>query len=479
MGQFWTPDWIAESMVRYALGGDSNHVFDPAHGMGAFFVAAKKLESELGRRISFYGTDIDPELIAEIKKQGELSSKDLSKLQLADFTEIALNEKYDAIVVNPPYIRHHRISADKKTKLREIARTHLGLELDGRAGLHVYFLILSLLSLKENGRLSFIVSSDICEGVFAKSLWDWISANFRIDGVLTFTGKATPFPGVDTNPIIFFIRNSPPAKKFSWAKVIERNDKAINKWVNSSFKKNALTQDLLIHERSLDEALSTGLSRVPQLEKAEFTLGDFVYAMRGIATGNNEYFLLNQEVIKKFGIPKKYLVPAVGRTRDVTGDVIDETTFEQLAEKGRPYNLLYIGKRDIETLPKSIRNYILHGESRGVHKTPLIASRKVWYQMEQRDPPPILFAYLGRRSSRFIRNEAQALPLNGFLCIYPKRNVEDKLEELLEVINHSQVLENLFLVGKSYGSDAVKVEPRAIERLPLPGDLVRGAGLAA
>ena len=41
-------------------------------------------------------------------------------------------------------------------------------------------------------------------------------------------------------------------------------------------------------------------------------------------------------------------------------------------------------------------------------------------------------------------------------------------EKLIELLNHKDVLKNLFLVGKSYGSDAVKVEPRAIERLPIP-----------
>jgi hypothetical protein len=33
-------------------------------------------------------------------------------------------------------------------------------------------------------------------------------------------------------------------------------------------------------------------------------------------------------------------------------------------------------------------------------------------------------------------------------------------------------------VGKSYGDGAIKVEPRALERLPLPTRVVRAAGLA-
>lgn len=47
-GQFWTPDWVAEAMVAYAVRGGSDHVFDPAVGAGAFFRAAKTIAKETG-----------------------------------------------------------------------------------------------------------------------------------------------------------------------------------------------------------------------------------------------------------------------------------------------------------------------------------------------------------------------------------------------------------------------------------------------
>ena len=41
-GQFWTPLWVAEAMVAYAS-AESETIFDPAVGAGAFFRAAKAL----------------------------------------------------------------------------------------------------------------------------------------------------------------------------------------------------------------------------------------------------------------------------------------------------------------------------------------------------------------------------------------------------------------------------------------------------
>jgi hypothetical protein len=115
-----------------------------------------------------------------------------------------------------------------------------------------------------------------------------------------------------------------------------------------------------------------------------------------------------------------------------------------------------------------LRTYLQYGESLGLAEKPLISQRRVWYKMESRAVPPILFAYLGRRNSRFIRNHAGAIPLTSFLCVYPHRNDEDYIRRLWRALNHPETIANLSLTGKSYGAGAVKVEPRALEKLAIP-----------
>jgi hypothetical protein len=88
--------------------------------------------------------------------------------------------------------------------------------------------------------------------------------------------------------------------------------------------------------------------------------------------------------------------------------------------------------------------------------------------METRKAPPFLFAYLGRRNDRFIRNLAGVMPLTSFLCVYPHREDADSIARLWQALKHPDTIRNLALVGKSYGAGAIKVEPRALERLPIP-----------
>jgi hypothetical protein len=51
------------------------------------------------------------------------------------------------------------------------------------------------------------------------------------------------------------------------------------------------------------------------------------------------------------------------------------------------------------------------------------------------------------------------------------------VERLWKVLHDPETVANLPLVGKSYGGGAIKVEPRALEALPLPAHLVAQAGL--
>lgn len=469
-GQFWTPDWVAEAMIAY-VAQNADLIFDPGVGRGAFYTALEKVAPKK----KFLGTDIDPEIINEARQEGIFGKN--AELEVRDFILNPPKRLFKAVVANPPYIRHHRLSQEQKNQFRKISLMNLGDTLDGRAGLHIYFLIQALSLLDKGGRLAFIMPADTCEGVFSKKLWNWISKKFRIEGVVTFEHKATPFPGVDTNALIFLIKNEKPQEKLKWVKCLVPQSKEL-----FEFLKNGLAgksyKDLDIHERDLIEALSIGFSRAPRADHDfEYTLADFARVMRGIATGANEFFFLTREKAKEVGIPDKFLLPAVGRTRDAEGAYLTRETLIKLEAKGRPTLLFFPNGSRWEDMPESVKNYIHEGEKLGLAKRPLISTRQPWYKMEVREVPPLLFAYLGRRNARFIRNTAGVVPLTGFLCIYPRSNDEKFIEKFWKILEHPDTISNLQLVGKSYGAGAIKVEPRALEKLPITKGLVEKIGI--
>ncbi|HDP67020.1 MAG TPA: SAM-dependent methyltransferase [Candidatus Marinimicrobia bacterium] len=460
-GQFWTPNWVAEAMMAY-VAEDTDLIFDPATGKGAFFKALLKLNKE---NISFYGTDIDPNVLSD-----EIYINDKCFVEERDFIKNPPNRKFKAIIANPPYIRHHRVDEETKCLLKKTALTITGNTIDGRAGYHIYFLIQALNLLDNNGKLAFIMPSDTCEGKFAKNLWKWISEHFCIDCVVTFDENATPFPNIDTNTIIFLIKNSKPKENLEWIKVKEAYTTDLFDFISSKFTKKEYVS-LDIFNRQLKEGIKTGLSRPPQNHNGyKYHLNDFANVMRGIATGSNEFFFLTAKQVSELGIPKEFLKRAIGRTKDVPRNVLTLKDIEILEKENRPTYLLSINGD--ENFPKSINDYLKIGEKMGLPNRSLIQQRKPWYKMEQRKVPPLLFAYLGRRNTRFIKNEAGVLPLTGFLCVYPIYTDDEYINSLWKALNHPDTLENLKLVGKSYGSGAIKVEPRNLSMLPVPEHII-------
>jgi len=461
-GQFWTPSWVAEAMAAY-VANETDLVFDPAAGRGAFLNALLKLGK---KDVIYYGIDIDAEVLADT-----IYTHDKAFVETRDFIKDPPQKKFKAIIANPPYIRHHRIDVETKAFLRRLSLAVTGRAIDGRAGYHIYFFIQALNLLAPDGRLAFIMPADTCEGKFARDLWQWISKNFCVECVATFNEAATPFPNVDTNAIVFFIQNKKPAETLLWVRANAAYSPDLREFVSSGFALKQY-QTLDITTRGLNEAVATGLSREPQKHNgAQFRLDDFATVMRGVVTGANDFFFMTSRRAQELGIPDEFLTRAVGRTRDATGNRLTAQDVEMLDKKNRPTFLFNTNGHS--SFPEPVEIYLKKGDESGLPGQALIKQRNPWYKMEKRKVPPILFAYLGRRNTRFIKNDAGIIPLTGFLCVYPVRDDNEFIENLWQALNHPDTLANLRLVGKSYGSGAIKVEPRNLAKLPVPAHVAR------
>ena len=246
-------------------------------------------------------------------------------------------EKFPAIVSNPPYIRHHRLNQDQKLELKQLALNHLGFSLDGRVGLHVFFLLKCLAQLAPGGRLAFLLPADVCEGISSSAFWNRICQQYRLIAAMTFADEAAPFPTVDTNAMVFLFTKEKPLEDFLWLRVCERDGEAISAVLDGRKPSSAVS----LHHRKLAEAMKTGLSRPPRAQNNFGTpLSHFAKVVRGIATGGNEFFFLTREQIRSHGLPEKFFRQAIGRTRDCPSDRLTTTDLNRLEAAGRATWLL-------------------------------------------------------------------------------------------------------------------------------------------
>ena len=373
-GQFWTPLWIAKPMLLYASTGKT--MYDPSVGSGIFF----NTQYKINKKISMNGMEHDSAIIPNEFKH---------RIKIGDFLSenIAMQS---SIVCNPPYQRHQRLTTEYKKRVNSEYSKIIGTKIDARSGIHIYFLIKALKLLKPNGKLAFIVSSDICEGKSSKILWQWISSNYRIDYVIKFENKSSPFEA-DINPMIFMIQNKTPNDNF---KEVICNRVGTNE-LELMMNGNQTFDNITVNDKPLKKSIKVGLSR--NVKKVDgVKLSNFANVCVGVYTGSNEFFHMTHEQAKKRGLIK-YTIPSINRVKNIPKTIVTRHDLKRLQKEGNPTLLLKIKKKDLDD-PK-VRKYVEFGKKQGLHKKSLIASRKNWYELPKRDPPDILFVYLGKRKS--------------------------------------------------------------------------------
>ena len=118
LGQFFTPEPIAEVMAEAVNDIQPEHVLDPGLGGGVLLRA-------VGPEPARYGVDVDPLAVDVARPALELQGGTL-ELVVGDF--LALDAwplsrgEFDAVISNPPYIRHHNLTPQHKALARHYSR---------------------------------------------------------------------------------------------------------------------------------------------------------------------------------------------------------------------------------------------------------------------------------------------------------------------------------------------------------------------
>lgn len=138
LGQVFTPEAVVERMS--ALRQRRGRSLDPSAGDGAF-----------SRRINgCEAIEIDP----TVAPPGA---------RVMDFFALPLDEKFETIIGNPPYVRQQDIPAETLARLDSVL-------FDGRSNLYLYFIEKAVRHLRRGGELIFIVPREFTKLTAARKL---------------------------------------------------------------------------------------------------------------------------------------------------------------------------------------------------------------------------------------------------------------------------------------------------------------------
>lgn len=457
LGQVGTPEPIARLMAKWVMSAKPRTVLDPAVGLGGLLSACRRLNSEA----TLVGVECDIETLQRAKAAAPRGTK----LILADYlkSEAGL---FNGIIANPPYVKAHRL--DYSEKDWRYFEERLGTPLDRLTNLYALFLLKIWEDLAPHGRAAVILPAEFLNANFGEEIKERLVRAIRPVALVVFAPSLSLFADALTTSAIVFLEKARSAKAPAWVKRVDSLQAA--EGFVSKICSGALSGDGgdcldLSRLNPRKKWLNLLLNGSGQADSTLFPkrVGDYFYCRRGIATGANDYFCLNQAEMREHRLTEAHVEPCITKAVDADGLVFTRNKFEALVARERRCFLLNPSRNG-----QSLTRYLELGEQQGVSKRHLPSHRPVWYLPENRAVADIWVAVFSRESVKFILNTSGAKNLTCFHGLYAKPGYELLAPLMTLFLNSSLGRQSFSKVNRFYGDGLNKLEPKDVEDMPCP-----------
>lgn len=473
LGQFSTPPILAHDILRNALKimptDEKIRFLDPAIGTGVFFSALNHLRLPTCIEAAA-GYEIDEHYA---KPAFDIWSDSILDYQLNDFTKVAPpideSQKFNLIICNPPYVRHHHINGQKE-RLHVEAIAAAKMDLSGLAGLYCYFLALSHRWMRSNAIAGWLIPSEFMDVNYGQAVKKYLLNEVSLLQIHRFDPQDAQFDDALVSSAVVWFQNKQPNKnhqvQFTYGGTLEHPT-----------HQKIVSASALVTEKKW--------SRFPVSDERKVSitprLSDFFSVKRGIATGDNKYFILTQADLENRGLPISQFKPILPSPRYLAEI--------EIAADGRGYPAIEpqlfvldckLPISEVQQLYPELYVYLQEGINIGVADRYLCKSRKLWYAQENRAESYFYCTYMGRtdkngkKSFRFVLNHSKAIVANSYLILYPKPELATVIAERPQMVSIffealNGIAEKVMVdEGRVYGGGMHKLEPRELANVPSP-----------
>lgn len=438
-GIYYTPPHLAEFLAQPLVDRTDISVFDPAYGEGSLLLAAEKAMRHGGRSSAcgrnLYGCDRAP-------VNGLLKHLPSSNLVEMDFVEYSPERKFDAILMNPPYVRHHLIDDAKRDVWQILVTKQCKLKLS--SDLWAYFLIKATQHLKDGGCLGAILPWSLLQAEYARDVRTWLAEHFEKIRFLAL--NAEYFNEAQERVVLVWLEN--------YGKPVRSIRCAFAQHITDNFRYSAINKAQWAEPTvQISDTIDIQATLNEYIEKYNFRrFGEIASVKIGVVTGADNFFILPYDVAMEYGFANKDLLPIFTSSKQLSGF--------HLNGHWPPKRLLKLNMSN----SVKYKDYILAGVKEQYHLRAHSVGREPWFVVEVGQTPDAFFPYRATSFPYLILNDKRLQCTNSIHRIYfnglSKNAIKWIQVSLLSVPGQL----SLEAYSKVYGSGVLKTEPSSLKK---------------
>ena len=431
LGQVFTSAILAKFMIgllRERLKQNSS-ILDPCIGPNTFF----KAMSENFSNCNLKGIEIDINLITEeIKKFYESPNRTLIN---GSFFDLPFSEKFDLIIQNPPYVRQELLAdgANSKENIRYNVSSILS-TIPSQSNLYIYFLLKSILHLKDGGVMVAVIYDSWLYSSFGKFLKESFLKLGHLDSIYHF--KKSAFDDVEIGAtVIKFVKDKNHKKSISYYPLNDLNDLRTYNGLNGNCLK-LKQQELLTYSFNNHSIINFKSSLFKELKTIVSQP-----IQRGTSAVVNSHFIFSKNELPE-------LKPIVKDVSQIKTYTVNQENAYILAVNGSISN-------ETKLYLESVKNEILKAPAQkfiAVKRD--IETKSDWYKINLKATGNFIFNYYLRNNIDFIYNPNKFLSSDNFYIL----NIKNNELANFSILNSSFTRLNTLSNSRSQGNGLRKIQ---------------------
>lgn len=431
LGQVFTSAILAKFMIGLLKDTlkQKSSILDPCIGPNTFF----KAMSENFSNCNLKGIEIDINLITEeIKKFYESPNRTLIN---GSFFDLPFSEMFDLIIQNPPYVRQELLAdgANSKENIRYNVSSILS-TIPSQSNLYIYFLLKSILHLKDGGVMVAVIYDSWLYSSFGKFLKESFLKLGHLDSIYHF--KKSAFDDVEIGAtVIKFVKDKNHKKSISYYPLNDLNDLRTYNGLNANCLK-LKQQELLTYSFNNHSIINFKSSLFKELKTIVSQP-----IQRGTSAVVNSHFIFS-----KYELPE--LKPIVKDVSQIKTYTVNQENAYILAVNGSISN-------ETKQYLESVKNEILKAPAQKfIAVKRAIETKSDWYKINLKATGNFIFNYYLRNNIDFIYNPNKFLSSDNFYIL----NIKNNELANFSILNSSFTRLNTLSNSRSQGNGLRKIQ---------------------